>query len=100
MIFLNTTDANGRKKGLKPLEIKGVHTEVAKICSDDVFEYLRKDKNGAYYELKVSDGDSVEGLKYVFNWIKQCGEQKTVVAIDGVSSHSAPRVEMLTEMTD
>lgn len=88
MIYVRVADGKARK-GSVPLDIRGVYTEVAKICSDSVFEYLREHR-GTYFELTIGEGEKLDGLRYVFNWIKQCGEQKSVVAIENVSSIFEP----------
>ncbi|KAK5084511.1 hypothetical protein LTR05_005588 [Lithohypha guttulata] len=70
------------KSGLVLCEsIKNVPQDVATICSDFLFQKLQRNPK---YLLTIEE-DELEEFEFVFNWIKQCGEQKTVVNIENVN---------------
>jgi hypothetical protein len=77
-IFIRPT----KKSGLVPYTaVKNIPLSVATICSNLFFEHFNK-KRSHYYIIEDSN---LEPYNFVFEWIKQCGDERGVANLPEVT---------------
>lgn len=79
---------DSKTRALRQLLEKPLSLDVAAICSDVIFkERSAAEKDGGKLSTFHPKGNvSEEAYKYVFEWIRRCGEEQAVADISDVST--------------
>lgn len=67
-------------------EIKDVPRDVATICSDYIYKKIVS-QGEPYLMLDGSLGGGLDPYKFVFDWIKTCGEERGVASAPEVGTN-------------
>lgn len=71
-----------KKSGLVPYTaVKNIPLNVATICISSFYDHFNK-KRRDYYIIEDSN---LEPYRFIFEWVKQCGEKKGVANLPEVS---------------